>query len=101
MVCDKNYNNLQAIDFNLETAKRISSSGDKTGFWNARQLFMNKLVEHYTNIPIYQLVSNNMTFAFNTSNTVNIKHTGKINDHKKITKLITAEFQSRMVSARP
>jgi hypothetical protein len=62
---------------------------------------MNKLVEHYTNIPIYQLVSNNMTFAFNTSNTVNIKHTGKINDHKKITKLITAEFQSRMVSARP
>jgi hypothetical protein len=101
MVCDKNYNNLQAIDSNLEIAKRISSSGDKTGFWNSRQLFMNKLVEHYTNIPIYQLVSHNMTSAFNTSNTVNIKHTGKIKDHKKIATLITAEFQSRMVKARP
>jgi hypothetical protein len=101
MVCDKNYDNLHTIDPNLETAKRISSSGDKTGFWNARQLFMNKLMEHYTNVPIYQLVSDNMTSAFKTSNTVNIKHTGKINDHEKIATLITAEFQSRMMKARP
>jgi hypothetical protein len=101
MVCDKNYNNLHTIDPNLETAKRISSSGDKTGFWNARQLFMNKLMEHYTNVPIYQLVSDNMTSAFKTSNTVNVKHTGKINDHEKIATLITAEFQSRMMKARP
>ena len=101
MVCDKNFNNLQAVDFNLETAKRISSSGDKTGFWNARQLFMNKLVENYTNVPIYQLVSDNMPIALKTSNTVNVKHTGKINDHEQIASLLTAEFQSRMMKARP
>lgn len=98
MVCDTNYDNLRTADSNSEIIKTIQSAGDKTGFWHGRQILMDKLVEQYFNIPIYQIVNDN-TIPPLTRNVINIK--GDINDHEEIAMLITTEIQSRMIKARP
>jgi hypothetical protein len=100
MVCDNNYDNLHPIDPNSEESKNVLSSGDKTGFWNARQVLLNKLVEHYINVPVYQLVNHNIIPAF-TKNVINVNYSGDMDDHEQIATTISTEIQNRMMKARP
>jgi hypothetical protein len=100
MVCDNNYDNLHTMDPNSEEFKNVLSSGDKTGFWGARQVLIDRLVEHYINVPVYQLINNKIVPSFRR-NVVNVKYSGDMTDHEQIATVITTEIQNRMASARP
>ena len=100
LVCDKNYNGLKACDLNDEHVQTVLDTGNVTGFWNARHIMLDRLINSYTSAQIYQIVFDTKTPAF-SKNTVNIHHSGDMFDHVKIAEAFVSEIKKRMARVRP
>lgn len=99
LVCDNNYNNLKACDFNNKEVVDFFDAGNFTGIFNARNLCAEKQILNFVQVPIYQIVFKDKQPLLN-SNCTNIKVTDMY-EHDVITKSFLKSYVKVTKRMRP
>ena len=94
VVCDQNYENLKACDFNDNVTNDIFNRGNYNGFFSGRTEMFDRIASKSTNTQIYQIIFKDKLPAL-TRNVVNIQHDGNMFDHTHTANLVVKEIKNR------
>lgn len=100
LTANNNGDDLKVADYKDEVIQSILESGERFGFFPARQILArNILVQHITS-PIYQIILNDKPPLF-TEDVFDIVHKGDMFDHNKITDLVVQHHNQHFSRALP